>query len=61
MWGKRETVPNTTLSITTRMMTLQLCIKIGSDESNFNVSLVSCEGQGRKVVYTNPKFKYIYI
>ena len=29
------------------------CIKVGSDESNFNVSLRNSEGQSHKTVFTN--------
>ena len=42
-----EYIPIATLSIT-RMT----CIRVGSDESHFNVSLL-CEGQSHKTVSTN--------
>ena len=32
------------------------CIKVGSDESQFNVSIINCEGQSHKTVSTNQNF-----
>ena len=32
------------------------CIKMGSDESNFNYSLICCEGQSHKTVFTDHSF-----
>ena len=32
------------------------CIKMGSDESHFNVSSVNCEEQSHKTVSTDHKF-----
>ena len=49
-WGKRETIPNTTLS-----PPVGFCIKVGSDESHFDVSL-TVGSKITKTVSINHKF-----
>ena len=46
--GEGDYIPIATDTVTTRMT----CIKMGSDESHFNVS-VGSDGQSHKAVYTN--------